>query len=162
MTAPVSTAKHYAEVGMSGRITMLCGIATAIGLLTASKPADAGLVQSFPVVIDTVNRVAQGSLGSARNSSDSVQYIGCWNTLNGYEDNNGSIPPGDPNYHLVVQQGGGCYAVNSANQPVSCALVPGEMPPMASDSLIAFSWDANGNCTGLQVWTYSNTSPKQP
>ena len=147
---------------MFGRITMLCCIAAAIGILAASKPADAGLIQSFPVVIDTVNRVASGSLGSARNSGDGVQYIGCWNTLTGYIDNNGSIPTTDPDYRFVVQGGGGCYAVNSNNQPASCSLIPGELPPMAADSYVVFSWDANGNCTGLQIWTYSQTSPKQP
>jgi hypothetical protein len=132
-------------------------MATLIGIVAISRPADAGLVSSFPVVIDMTNRQASGSLGSARNTSDgNIQYIGCFNSISGYED------PSDPTDPLTVQIGGGCYALNTAKQSVSCSLVPGAWAPMAPDSLVAFTWDANGNCTGLQVWTFSNTSPKQP
>lgn len=147
---------------MFGRLTILYGAVAAIGILVASKPAGAGLAQSFPVAIDQVNRVASGSLGSARNSLDAVQYIGCWNSMSGYYDNNGSIPINDPDYHLVVQLVGGCYAVDSAGNFAICSMVPGELAPMAPDSYVVFSWDANSNCTGLQVWTYSQTSPKTP
>jgi hypothetical protein len=142
---------------MSRPTTLLCGIATLIGIIATSRPADAGLISSFPVVIDTTNRQAMGSLGSARNTNDgNIQYIGCFNSISGYEDATGTANP------LTVQTGGGCYALNTAKQSVSCSLIPGALAPMAPDSLIVFTWDANGNCTGLQVWTYSNTSPKQP
>jgi hypothetical protein len=135
---------------------MLCGIATLAAILAASKPADAGLISSFPVTIDMTNRQAMGSLGSARNTTDTVQYIGCFNSISGYND------PGDPTDPFNVQTGGGCYALDAASHSVSCSLVPGMVAPMAPDSLVVFTWDASGNCTGLQVWTFSNTSPKQP
>jgi hypothetical protein len=143
---------------MRGQAKVVLTLATIAGALAGtSSPADAGLLQSWPVSIDQANRVAQGSLGSARNTTDSIQYIGCWNTVQGYND----VPPpaGD------IVKSGGCYAVDSANRSATCVLPAGGLapmtPPMTPESFIVFTWDASGICTGIQIWAYSSYSPKK-
>lgn len=150
---------------MRSHAKVLLNVVAIAGVLIAtSDSADAGLLQSWPVQIDTANRTAQGSLGSARNvTSDSVQYIGCWDTISGYNTAGKELA-----------RSGGCKAVDSTGKTVSCAFPAIPPPPpgsdaplagqyfMSSDALIVFTWNSNNVCTGIQVWQYASLSPKQP
>lgn len=80
-------------------------IGGALGLtLAAGGAAWAGAKVVAPVVVDLPSRSARGSLGSARNSADATQYIGC---QVGAEA--GAAPPA-----------GYCSARNAASTQVEC------------------------------------------
>lgn len=138
------------------------GTASLVGVLTFTNLASAGLAFSFPVAIDNSQRVASGSLGSAHNSGDSVQYIGCSNYVTGYYLSGGGSD--------AVQTSGACLAVDSQGNPAACVFLPlanpavsiAQLPRMQSDSLISFTWDTNGYCTSVQSWVSGDLSPKQP
>jgi hypothetical protein len=48
-----------------------------LALVTSSTVASAGQTESVPVFVDYSLRTAMGNLGTARNSSDNQQFIGC-------------------------------------------------------------------------------------
>jgi len=126
---------------------MLSGLVAA-GVLTTGGAAWAGAKTSYPVVINTTTRTANGALGSARNSTDTVQYIGC---LIGVTNS----------YTEFVR----CFARNSAGTTVGCYSnnynFIDAVQTINSDSYINFTYDVGGGCTLLEVTTSSITEPKR-
>lgn len=122
-------------------------------LVAAGAPARAGRKMEHPVTTTVMNGhdVTSGSMGSARNTSDTVQYIGC--SLDG-EGRETPI--------------GMCFAETSAGVFRSCvttgkvhiALIAG----MDSDSLIRFHAElgGDGSCTYLDIRSGSLYAPKKP
>jgi hypothetical protein len=116
-------------------------------LATTALPAHAGIKGPNPVVIDTVGREASGAMGDARNGTDNVSYLTC----------------------LVTAYNGSNYMGCSARTPsasIHCfshdpSLVQAALA-MTSDAYLDFTWDAQGNCTSLQVQVNSAYTPKQP
>jgi hypothetical protein len=111
--------------------------------------AYAGYKSSAPVYVDTTARVAWGAMGTARNSSDANQNIGCaiWGGT-------GTIPEA---YCSATDQNGvslSCYGTN--------ANVIAAAHAVTTDSWIYFNVDGAGNCTTLYVYNYGEYSPKQP
>ena len=106
--------------------------------------ARAGRKTSSPVVVGT--SYAYGALGSARNSADSVQFIGCstWAT--------------------ATSQSGLCQARDSASHNLSCTTsepnLLAEIRSMAGDSFVYFTVNASGECTLIQVNHSSELEPK--
>lgn len=92
---------------------------------------------------------AYGSLASARNSADGVQYIGCH--LYTYNTGSASVA---------------CYATSASGVQGSCsstnALIVDAVRSMNGDSYILFRWDTAGACTYLVVSNASQYAPKQP
>lgn len=126
--------------------------------MSIALPAHAGRKTTATVVINTASRTASGSLGSARNSADSIQYIGCHGTL---------YPNLDANSGSFASTTYYCYARNSAGTTAACSVpITTEFfdiyAPVAEDSFLQFSWDASGNCTSLRVENYSYYAPVQP
>jgi hypothetical protein len=121
-------------------------VGAAVALLGTG--ALAGSKSNPTVVVDTVVREAFGSLGSARNSADAVQYIGC----------------------TVVSSAAStsvsCTARNSAGTIGSCTSTNATLVDAArnldGDAYIYFSWDAGGSCTLLSVAKSSVYTPKTP
>lgn len=120
--------------------TALCGTASA---------GDKGNV---PVTLETnsSNQVirAFGMIGSARNSADTKQIIGCFISAAG----------------TALQAG--CEAQNAAGNNTMClssnANIVAAVQSVGPDSYIDFSRDASGNCTSLYVANGSPTAVKQP
>ena len=126
--------------------------------LSIAPPVHAGRKTTAAVVINTATRTASGSLGSARNSSDSTQYIGCQATY---------YPNLDPNSGSFSSTTYFCYARSSAGTTGACSVPLSTdfvdiYAPIAEDSFLQFSWDAAGNCTSLRVENYSYYAPVQP
>lgn len=121
------------------------GLSTALSLLVAGTVV-AGAKLDSPVNIDTVNRGATGSVATARNSTDTVQYIGCV-------------------YHAFGLPEAQCAARNSAGVMRSCVTSdPGHLAAIAmigSDSVINFTWDASGVCTGIHIVADSRFATKR-
>lgn len=119
-----------------GAAALILGFATNV---------DAGSKQYKPV--EVVSNYAWGSMGSARNSGDNNQYIGC--TVN----TSGSTPTGN------------CYARNAAGTLKTCTTTNfyyvEQMKSLASDSYIYFGWNASGQCTTLSIGTMSSYEPKR-
>ncbi len=104
--------------------------------------AHAGEKKSFPVEVIPAYRVARGALGSARNSSDSVQSLSCyggWGWM-------------------------GCTAKDASGVTASCGSTQPAylraLNAMSGDSYVEFSWDAAGNCTFFLVSNSSGWEPK--
>jgi len=119
---------------------MLCGAAVA---------GDKGDV---PVTLQT-NSSGQvirafGMIGTARNSADTKQLIGCFISTSG------------------TSLQAGCEAQNAAGANTMCfsanANIVAAVQSVGPDSYIDFARDSAGNCTSLYVANGSVTAVKQP
>lgn len=123
-------------------LAFLIGLALAASATTAV----AGSKLRFEVMVTATS--AQGSMGSARASSDSNQFIGC-------------TVVGGP-----FGTGGSCAAVDRAGVFKTCSVPAASAATMlpaieaiGSASYIAFSFDASGNCTSVQASNLSYIAP---
>jgi hypothetical protein len=112
----------------------------------AGAGAFAGERLILPVVIDTVNRKAEGAIGSARNSADTVQYLGC------------SVSATTTGTSIQ------CVARNAAGTQVQCNTSSPNLINAAlsiqTDNYLRFDWDATGACTAITLHKYSFYEPK--
>jgi hypothetical protein len=118
-----------------------------VGVLAGA--ASAGYKNNTQVYVDPVGRVAYGTVGGARNSSDSNQRLGCaiW----------GSTSTELEAYCYATDQNGvsfSCYGIN-ANVIAAAQHATG-------DSWISIYGDASGFCTEIDVYNGSQYQPKQP
>jgi hypothetical protein len=124
---------------------VVIGSASAV-LLTATS-AQAGLRTFLPVSINDTAMNAQGALGAARSTSDTRQYLSCKTS----SDTSNSVL-------------GQCFAVNADGVFRSCftfnANLVAAMRSIGSDASVLFGWDVNGACTGVSVYSGSDTPPK--
>jgi hypothetical protein len=120
-------------------------LATLTVLLAISATALAGYSSSAPVVVTA--SYGYGALGSARDSADNVQFIGC--TVQGQATSAASAY---------------CWARDASSKAVSCATNnPGLISliqSMPSDAVLWFFYDANGVCTTINLSNYSYDQPK--
>lgn len=117
------------------------------GLLVAGHPAGAGQKSEVPVFVSGFQ--AAGALGSARNTTDGNQWIGC--ELSSW---NGQAPVGY------------CYANTASNAWLSCSTTHEThiklISALPSDGYINFQVNASGVCSSLDVRTTSHYPPKKP
>jgi hypothetical protein len=135
-------------MGMPKNVVMGLGLGT---LLLAGTGALAGskIVRNVYVSSSTGGGYAYGSLGNARTSSDTVQYIGCTTS---------SGSAGD-----VAMT---CFAKSSSGITGSCtssvpALVE-DARSVTADAYIDFRWDGAGKCLQLTVSHASHYQPTVP
>ncbi|RKH12516.1 hypothetical protein D7V97_08205 [Corallococcus sp. CA053C] len=130
------------------RFSKSFGMSVALVLL-AAPVVYAGARSTFNVVVSTVNRTAEGSMGSARNSTDATQRIYCRT----FADN-------------TAGETMRCFAVDTAGTYVSCySTAPALIRSVQSagdESYIAFTWDASGICQSFDVLKGSHLAPKNP
>lgn len=112
--------------------------------------AFAGFKEQWPVTIDNVRRTAMGSLGTARNSADANQAIGC-----------------GVHYDAVNRKNNvNCSATDAAGHSAQCATQQAELIQIAlginGDSFVEFDWDTSGGCINITVINTSAHLPKQP
>lgn len=127
----------------------LSTIALVLVSAAFSATAWAGYRYSVEVQIDAANRTARGSLGTARNSADNNQAIGCRITASA-----GSNP--------VVF----CEATDAAGHSASCSSSDKSLVTAATSirdsSIVNFAWAPGGNCLSLSIENYSHSPPPQP
>ena len=118
-----------------------------VAMVLFCTAALAGTKAISEVSINTTSKYAQGSLGSARNSADSNQYIGC-SVTNDYVY---------------------CSARNAAGTWVHCDVYSSAMALTArgigSSGHIQFSWlggSTSGDCNSLTLTHHSMYAPKEP
>jgi hypothetical protein len=122
-------------------------IAAMLFIAAAAPAAWAGEKGVHNVNVNTTSRYAEGSLGTTRNSSDTVQLLGCWvntsstGTLSGY-----------------------CAARNASGVTGNCTTSAPEliaqMRALSGDTYIRFFWDTSGYCTSLFSSNFSTFEPK--
>jgi hypothetical protein len=122
--------------------------ASAAMILLGSAGVLAGTKTSFPVFVDDVAMTAAGSLGSTRNTADTSSLLGC--EVESDNSGNGSF--------------GFCSARNAAGTIGVCSTSSPElvaaMRSLNGDSFLEFEWDANGNCTFIEIDNGADLAPK--
>ena len=121
----------------------------AVGtVLALCSSAVGGAKYTIPVDVNLSAGYARGNMGDARNSADTTQYIGCYN----------SAAAGS----TVVA----CEAMTAAGTYKSCATSDANMVAAARSigvgSYVFFRWDASGACTTVHVTNYSWVRPSAP
>lgn len=118
-------------------------------VLTMSGIAAAGFRSAYQVQVNTDTRQAWGSLGTARASSDSNQYISC--SVYGYSSSAGSAR---------------CEARTATNVRATCySSNPSIIQAIAAldgDGYVLFNWDTSGSCTYVATSSGSLWAPKAP
>jgi hypothetical protein len=123
-------------------------LALALGFsLLAATPALAGFKWTNKAVTISGNTM-NGALGSAWNSTDYKQYIGC--SITAY----------------ATSTSGVCWGSDASGTYRSCSTFSPSMiqtiGSIQADSFIQFSWDpSNNTCTSLVVHHTSYTEPKR-
>ena len=122
--------------------------ACASALFLASVSALAGTKTGFPVLVDTSAMAAYGSIGSTRNTSDTLSYLACEITSE----------------NTVGTSFGFCVARNSAGVVRTCSTVNPELVAairsLNGDSFLEMHWNSNGDCTVIRVGNGSDMQPK--
>jgi len=124
--------------------TLLVAALVVCGISFAGYKSDSN-VQCYPAY-----SYAAGAMGTARNSQDSSQYIGC--SLQGYA---GSSPT---SLYCFAQNSAGTYCGCGSSDPHLIAVAQS----MTSDPYLYFGWDANSTCSWLRVEEDSYYPSKQP
>jgi hypothetical protein len=126
---------------------VLLGAAAVGAIGSFAVKAHAGFRAESPIYVSVASRYFYGALGSARNTGDSVQYLGC--NVNSYSAGASTVY---------------CYARDANNVSASCTSTAAELVQqgraVGPDKYISVSWDANGYCTSIQVTQNSFHPPK--
>jgi hypothetical protein len=126
--------------------TLIAGLAVAaLGLGTT---AWAGYKFTSTVNVLPAARIAFGTLGSARNSADTRQFIGL-STM---------VTLGGETMTAYAEDAFGNYVTCNSSRPGFIAAARA----VKGDSYVSFMWDASGECTQLMVDTGSYFEPKAP
>jgi len=118
-------------------------------VLGSSSVALAGLKSTYPVTIVHSVTTAYGSMGSARNSADTGQYIEC----------------GAYHYAGSGPVYGGCNARDAAGATLTCSTHDPEVvraiDTISSDSFLQFQVLTDGTCNYVYVGHGSQYEPKR-
>jgi len=109
------------------------------------KEATAGLKGSFPVHAGPTE--ASGSMGSARNSTNSVEYIEC--DVQNYPASGGIV-------YCSAKNASGTTAACVSTDDVLVAAARG----LSSDAWLLFQINSSGDCTLIEVDISSDNAPK--
>jgi len=119
--------------------TLIASLALSFAL---TSNGFAGTKGTYNVYVGTTS--FYGALGTARNSVDANQQIGCWSYSSG---------------------SGYCYGKNSAGTSASCSTSDAAMltsiKSIKGDSYIRVNF-SSGACTNVFVSNFSSFEPKQP
>lgn len=130
---------------------LAASLAAALAFVIAGAPrATAGRKYPWAVIIDAGAHRAHGSIGSARNSADSVQAIGC----NTFYDPTNRVNQAT----CIAIDAKGNYATCMTQDPTIVAVTFA----ITADSQIAFSWDEREECVHIGVSNSSFFEPKLP
>ena len=117
------------------------------GAVGGASKVSAGARAGGEVYVDTTGRLASGTMGTAYNSTDTTQYIGCLIGTGSY----------------II-----CFATNRAGVYASCSVAPARyqefaaiVGSMSSNSSLMFTWDSAGRCQSLDVWNNSSAHHKR-
>jgi len=115
---------------------------TTLATAAVSASAFAGFQTGQQVVMSDQKKLANGDLGYVHQTTDDVQYIGCF----------------------VAGDAGYCFAQSKAGVARSCwsdePRWVNAMAAVSKDTYLLFYWDANGYCTYVGASNGSTGVPK--
>ncbi|MDC3961262.1 hypothetical protein [Polyangium jinanense] len=132
-----------------GKVAIAVAGILAMGAVTTK--ALAGLKVSVPVTVNLASGTASGSIGTARNTANAIEWIGC-----GISYTTGGGP-------LVT-----CQATNTTGTSLSCvadttdAWMLDAVESMPSEAFISFHRNAGGRCDSIEWRNHSYFEPKLP
>ena len=127
--------------------TIGLGLMITLGL---SVSALAGRKLTREVFISTTDNRATGTVGSARNSADNNQHIGCWI--------NGGVAPTPTRAYCWARDAAGTYSrLCFSEEPGIIAAAQS----ITEISFIQFTWDTAGVCQSLSVQNLSWNDPSE-
>ena len=137
---------------MSRSLVPLRRAAVFAGLaLLICGPARGGYKDKWPLTINLGTSTVQGSLASVRGSPDAKALLGC--EVSGLAGAYGGFAVSCWAYDAA-----GVFAGCWSNDPV----MAGALSSLNGDSLLRFSFDAQGKCTYLTATNLSWAEPKVP
>jgi hypothetical protein len=117
-------------------------VVTTLAAAAFSASAFAGFRTAQQVVMSDDKKLANGDIGYVHQTSDDVQYIGCF----------------------VAGDAGYCFAQNKAGVARSCWSDDPQwvsvMAGVSKDTYLLFNWDAGGYCTYVSATNGSTGVPK--
>jgi hypothetical protein len=123
-------------------VTLLC--------IAAMAPAAwAGTKGVYSVYVSTTGKYAEGAIGSARNSADAYQQLGCGLT---------AYSAGTPSGYCYARDASGVSAMCNTSDPGLVA----QIQSVSTDGYLRFNWDASGYCTSIFHSKFSSTETKVP
>jgi hypothetical protein len=132
------------------RAHVVVGLAAGFVSLIAVQ-AFAGKKTAQEVFVNPISRYAYGALGSARNSADSTQYIGC------YVD------------YSASEFFGGCEAKSASGAFASCYFPAATfeiyekiLSTQGANPYFWFNWNPDGSCASFEVDSFSHYRPITP
>jgi hypothetical protein len=115
---------------------------TTVAATAFSASAFAGFRTAQQVVLSDEKKLANGDIGYVHQTSDDVQYIGCF----------------------VAGDAGYCFAQDRTGVARSCwsddARWVSVMAGVSKDTYLLFYWDAGGYCTYVSATNGSTGAPK--
>ena len=127
----------------------MIAMAMVLASVGVGATAMAGYKSSDPVAVWTAYSEAYGEMGTARNSTDTMQYIGCEIVAS---------PTSSTEAYCTARTAAGLTAWCQTTVPALIAVVAGGTGPNVS---IGFDWDANNNCTSIGISNYSYNDVEQ-
>jgi hypothetical protein len=121
-------------------------------LVAMSAAASAGAKWTYTIsAVDLGGgyKIVWGSMGSARNSADSIQYLSCEVSTN--------VSGNYSNVYCYAREASGVYTSCFSSNDKAIATVG----TITDSSYINFTVDPNGNCTGITVRAASYLAPSQ-
>ena len=123
-------------------------VGAVLAIVVGAGVVSAGIKASGEVMINTTYHYAYGVLGSARNSSDTVQQLVC------------NV------YHQAGYEYAQCWAADRNGVYASCytndAGYISRIAGLNGDGYLRFDWDVNGYCSYMIVGMSSYGEPKKP
>jgi hypothetical protein len=123
--------------------------ATVLAGVVVAERVYAGARSSFGVTVNTSTRSAQGHMGGAFNTTNTVEFIGC--TIGTSASSNSIF----------------CTARNSSGTQITCNVSAADHDRFAkvvaaidSDSFLTMEWNTSNICTRLEVANHSFYVPK--
>lgn len=124
-------------------------LALGLAMLVGSGTAWAGYKQSFSVYIYPPNNYFGGVMGSARNSTDTLQYLDA-----GFQVSQSGL------YHAYL------YARDASGNSATCSTTDPKLVEVVravtTDSALNVYHDGLGTCVTIEVRTSSYNEPKLP
>jgi hypothetical protein len=141
---PIARSKSMTRRNRLMTVAIL-GLSLLVSVIAVS--ARAGVKFNTTATIDAANHSAYGGVAATRNSSDTIQQIGCSVTV-------------------ASTFSATCFARDAANNFATCVTYDQNMISAAmsaqGDSFINFRWDDSGNCNFLNIYNDSMEMPKSP
>jgi len=130
----------------NGRLKVALFAASTLVVLGAAHVASAGLREEAPVFLDGIGM--QGAMGSARNTSDTVQWIGCGIYVEGLDS---------PSAWCEGVHSNGTYRGCTTTRKSHIQAIASA----SNDSWIFFRVDSTGRCSSVEIQTRSSHPPKK-